>query len=138
MASLVKKFVKPPLTNLMKTIPLEVQERVFTNQQLGLIADHVLEWPHKARGLGLSESEIEDIREDNKFSTRLQKCAMLTKWAEKYGDRANLKELVSIAKQNHWDTKFIQNMCRELGYIGKQRGMDANFFGNTLVHREGP
>ena len=122
MAFLRKKFVKPPLTNLMKTIPQDVQERVFTSKQLVLIADHVLEWPLKARGLGLSESEIENISEDHKGNTRMQKCAMLTKWAEKYGDRANLKELVFIAKQNRWDVKFIRNICRELGYTGKQKG----------------
>lgn len=69
--SSVESHEEAPLTNLMKSIPPEVQERIFTHQQLNMIADQLLEWPHKAVGLGLSESEIEDIKEDHKNSKKL-------------------------------------------------------------------
>ena len=115
------RFIKPPLTNLVKSIPKEVQDRVFTEQQLSLIAYHVLDWRHKALGLGLSASEIDNIRGDN-HSTQMQKCAMMIRWARKCGDKANLRELIRLMRLNHWDPSFILNICKELGYE-KQKGI---------------
>ena len=113
---MVKKFAKPPLTTLVKTIPNEVQEKAFTDTQLAMIADQLLIWPHKAVGLGLSESEIENIKEDHKTSNQLQKIALMMKWAKMNGDQANLKELIRVSKLNRWDAKFIRKICKELGY----------------------
>ena len=119
----VKKFTKrkPPLTNLMRSIPAELQEKAFTEQQLSLIADQLLEWPHKAIGMGLSESDIENIKEDHKNSNKWQKIAMMLRWAELNGDGANLKTLFRISKSNDWEPKFFRKICEALGY-GKQRG----------------
>ena len=114
------RFIKPPLTNLVKSIPKEVQDRVFTDQELSLIAHHVVNWRHKALGLGLSDGEIDTIKGDS-HSTQMQKCDMMRRWARKCDDKANLRELIRLTRLNHWESSFIQNVCKEFGY-GKQKG----------------
>ena len=49
-------------------IPDEILDGQLTFRDLTVISKHILEWSDKARVLGLSESEIENIREDNKNS----------------------------------------------------------------------
>jgi hypothetical protein len=91
----------------------EVLDRRLSSRELTIISKHVLVWPDKARLLGLSESEIEDIREDNKNSNEQQKSAMMRRWGEKYGDMATLGSLLDIAKKNGWSV-FIREVCAEM------------------------
>ena len=96
-------------------IPDEILDRRLTFRELAIISKHILEWPDKARVLGLSESEIENIREDNKNSYEQQKSAMMRKWGEKYGEMATLGSLLDIAERRGW-TKYIHDVCKEWGY----------------------
>ena len=96
-------------------IPDEILDGQLTFRDLTVISKHILEWSDKARVLGLSESEIENIREDNKNSHEQQKSAMMRKWGEKYGEKATLKSLLDIAEHHGW-TKFIHDVCKEWGY----------------------
>ena len=121
------KFTKPPLTNLMRSIPADIIEKVFTELQLSLIADQLLEWPHKAIGLGLSESDVENIKADEN-SNKLQKIAMMMKWAEMNGDEANLKALFRISKSSQWDPKFMRKICKTLGYGKGKSGLRCGVF----------
>ena len=106
------------MPSLLERIPGDALDRPFTDFELSKISEHLLEWIDKAPAFGLSEGEVEDIREDYRTSSRTQKSAMLRRWREKNGDMANLRELVLIAEQNGWQD-FIRNVCLELGYTGK-------------------
>ena len=99
---------------LLERIPGDVLDRPFTDFELSKISSHLLEWTNKAPAFGLSEGEVENIREDNRYSHGTQKTAMLRRWKEKNGDRANLRGLVLIAEQNGWQV-FIRNVCRDYG-----------------------
>ena len=94
-------------------IPDEVLGRQFTDHQLADIAKHLLEWEEKAPAFGLSEGEIEDIKEDHKYSHKSQKLSMLRRWKELYGEDANLRNLVIIAEREGWK-RFLQAVC--MGY----------------------
>ena len=116
MSSLSKKFLKPPLTGLLKEIPSEDLDRSFTDIELHKIASVMLQWKDKAVCLGLSDSEIEDIESDNHRKSNLQKFALMKKWREKYGPEATLRELLRVSSQHGW-TKFACTVCKELGHI---------------------
>ena len=103
------------MPSLLKRIPGDVLDRPFTDSELSKISSHLLEWTNKAPAFGLSKGEVEDIREDNKYSHLAQKTAMLRRWKEINGGMANLRELASIAEQNGWQ-EFIRNVCQELDY----------------------
>lgn len=115
MATLLKKFAKPPISKILKRVPQERLDKEFTERELAAISRYVLEWQAKASALGLTEGEIEDIREDHRNSNEVQKIAMLRRWAQKYGDKATLRELILISGRNKWK-KFIHQVCKELGY----------------------
>ena len=103
------------MPSLLERIPGDALDRPFTDFELSKISSHLLEWTNKAPAFGLSEGEVENIREDNRYSHGTQKTAMLRRWKEKNGDGANLRELVLIAEQNGWQ-EFIRNVCQELDY----------------------
>ena len=105
-----------PSLTLLERIPGDALDRPFTDFELSKISKHLLEWIDKAPAFGLSKGEVEDIREDYRTSSRTQKSAMLRRWKEINGDRANLRELVLIAERNGWE-EFIRNVCRELGHL---------------------
>ena len=98
-------------------IPRRELKQRLSNVDLTKISKHLLRWPDKARILGLTESEVEDIREDYRNSNELQKSAMMRRWGEKNGGRANLKVLLAIAERHGW-TEFIRDVCKERGYVG--------------------
>ena len=92
-AVLKKGYVKPPYSKLLKRIQPEVLDKRFTNEELGIIARQVVNWEEKARGLGLTDSEIDDIRNDYHRNSSMQKSAMMSKWKHKNGFKANLENL---------------------------------------------
>lgn len=96
---LKKGFVKPPLTKLLKKIKPEALNRRFTDEELGVIAGQILEWEDKARGLELTEVEIEDIQNDYRKS-RMQKAAVMRRWKEKMAFKATLRELIQISRRH--------------------------------------
>ncbi len=98
---------------LLECIPKEDLDRELTGEELASFAKHLVDWPEKARGLGLEESDIDEIRED-KNKSRLRKRAVLRRWKEIYGDRATLRELIRIAEQKGW-RNFVDKVGRELG-----------------------
>lgn len=116
MAALMKRFVKPPLTRLLKNIPSEVLDKPLTDKELSIIAQLMLEWQVKAVSFGVEESEIESIREDHKNSNEMQKLTMMRRWREKCGDQATLRELIMISRRKGWN-KFIHKVCQELGHL---------------------
>ena len=116
MASVVRRFVKPPTVKLLKGIPQQDLVKPLSDKQLSVIAHEVLEWQAKAIDLGLSEGEIENIREDHKNSHLLQKITMLRTWRAKNGDRATLRKLIMVSQKHGWSSKFIKSVCKKLNY----------------------
>ena len=112
----MKKFVKPPLTNLLNRIPQDVLDRPLTDLQLVTISKHVLKWKAKASALGLSAGAIESIREDYKNDHDMQKITMMRKWGQMCGEKACLRQLIYTSTQHNWKTTFIKGVCREMGY----------------------
>lgn len=123
MTAFMKKFVKPPLTDLMKRIPTERLDKQLSQQELAMISTHLLKWPSKAVWFGLSESDIENIREDNRSDHERRKMVMMEKWARRYGDKATLRELIQISRHHEWGKKFINKVCGEFGYSKGQCGI---------------
>ena len=80
-------------------------------KDLAALSALVEEWPNKARVLGFSETDIEDIIVDN-ATNRLRKSAMMVKWGEMQGDKATLGNLLAIAKQNDW-RELIKGINKE-------------------------
>ncbi len=83
-------------------------DRELTERDLASISLHLVNWPDKARDLGLSEGEIDNIRNDH-HSTQEQKRAMLRRWRDVYADRATFRELRRIAEQCRWGNDFMKN-----------------------------
>ena len=103
------------MASVLEIIPEEVLDKPFTDADLPIMAKHLLEWQEKAAAFGLSEGEIEDIREDHKGSNRIQKLVLLRRWKERNGDRANLRYLFTMAERYHWDD-FVDGVSGEWGY----------------------
>ena len=99
----------------MQSIPDDALDTPLTEQQLAKISRSLSQWQVKGIILGLTEGEIEDIREDYR-TNEMQKVAMLRKWAKKNGDQATLRLLIKMACQNDWE-KFARSLCKSLGYI---------------------
>ena len=104
----------------LQSVPNQVLDGELSDSQLALVSTHLVDWPEKARGLGLSEGDIDDIREDNKNHNRAQKSAMMRRWKELYGDRATLRNLAEIAEKNVWEESFIYDVLRTLGHDVEQ------------------
>jgi hypothetical protein len=105
---------------LLRKISDEDLDRRFTDVQLAFIGQYVLEWEEKAGMFGLSAGDIEDIREDNKYSHKSQKLAMLRSWKEQSGEEANLRNLVKMAENNKWKNlgkRFLLAASIEWGYL---------------------
>lgn len=109
-------FVKPPLSSLLKKIPSYVLDQRLTEEELATIGQQVLEWELKAPYLGLSETDIEDIKRSNEGFLKFQKVRMMWMWAQKKADEATLRELLRICMQQRWK-KFAYKVCRALGHI---------------------
>ena len=116
MASLLKKFAKPPLTDLLKKISSEVLDRQLTDEELCVIAEQMVNWEKKAYCLGLSKTEVQDLEKDHKHSNQRQRIEMLMKWKEKNAYKATLGELLRCSSQHGWST-FGYSICKELGHF---------------------
>ena len=127
MASLLKKFAKPPLAGLLKKIPSKELNKQLTDEELRIIAKQMMHWEDKAPYLGLSKIEIEDIEKDYKHSNQRQRIEMLMKWKENKAYQATLGEILRCASQHGWTT-FGRSICKELGHLkeGKKACMEAN------------
>ena len=109
---------------LLESIPAEVLDGQFTDAQLADIAKHLLEWEEKAPAFGLTEGEVEDIKQDNKYSHRSQKLSMLRRWRELCGGEANLRNLVTMAERKGWNDLLnnFRALCIEWDYVEEDEG----------------
>ena len=96
-------------------IPDELLVKQLTPGELTAASSHLVEWPEKARLLGFTSAEIENITKDNEFSLEQQKEVMMRKWGKKYGEMATLGGLLEIAERNGW-IEFYQDVCSEWGF----------------------
>ena len=108
---------------LLKSIPIDELEKPLTSRQIAKISKSLSKWQLNGSILGLTEVEMEDIREDHKYSNEMQKVAMLRRWAQIYGPQATLRNLIEASCQNGQE-KFATNFCKSLGYISDKNGMD--------------
>ena len=106
---------------LLRSVPEDDLGERLTEQRLAKISRSLSEWQFKGSILGLTEGEIEDIREDHKNSNEMQKVAMLRRWAKINGPQATLRNLIETSCQNGLE-KFARDVCVNLGYISKQNG----------------
>ncbi len=83
--------------------------------QLSRISRLITQWEAKAYLLGLSEVEIEDIKQDYQHN-EMRRVAMLRKWASKCGDQATLRTLIEVSVENSW-ISFITSVCSSSGYV---------------------
>ena len=109
------------MKRLLRSVPVGDLDEQLTGQRLAKISKSLLDWQFKGCNLGLTEGEMEDIREDYKNSNEMQKVAMLRRWAKINGPQATLRNLIEVSCQNGLD-KFARDVCVSLGYISKQNG----------------
>ena len=96
----------------------EVLDKPFRDEELVRIAlKCLMNWKTKAPAFGLSETDIENINVDNTCNEE-KKIAMMRRWKEIYGDKATLRELISISEKNGY--KLATEVCKELGFSRKQ------------------
>ena len=91
----------------------------LTEIELAKISRHAKAWELKGCALGLTEVEVEDIKEDYK-SNEMRRIAMLRKWGKKYGNKATLRSLIEISMDNSWNS-FIEDVCASFGYIKRRK-----------------
>ena len=106
--------------NWRDALPADLLERPLGTQDLTRISEFLLEWPNKARLLGLTDSEVENIREDNS-TNELRKSAVLRRWSRKFGEEATLEGLLEIADRNGWGN-FIRSVCELYGLEVREEG----------------
>ncbi len=101
---------------LLKSIKPAALDKPFTNADLSIIARLVVEWEDKARGLGLTEAEIDNIQNDFYRNSKMQKAAMMRTWKKKMAFKATLRELIAISGKHKW-RQFIYKVCEALDCI---------------------
>ena len=101
--------------SLLDSIPAETLDRELAEVELASISNHLVNWPDKARDLGLSNGEIDTIKNDHHQDTKGQKRAMMRRWKEVYVDKATLRQLLRIAEKKGW-VNFTREAMKELGY----------------------
>ena len=106
---------------------LSTEDRELTETELASISRHLVEWPDKARDLGLSEGDIDNIKNDCS-TTKQQKRAMMRRWKQMYGDRASLRELARTAVRKGWEEKFTVDVAKEMGSYGADKEGMLNLF----------
>ncbi len=94
--------------------------------QLSRISRLITQWEAKAYLLGLSEVEIEDIKQDYQHN-EMRRVAMLRKWASKFGDKSTLRTLIEVSVENNW-ISFIRSVCSSLGYVEEHTGYGKWFY----------
>ncbi len=104
--------------SLLKVVqPSGDLDQHLNDLQLAKISKLGTQWETKACLLGLSEVEIEDIKQDYQ-GNEMRRVAMLRRWASKFGDKATLRTLIEVSVDNDWIT-FIRSVCSCLGYIAE-------------------
>ncbi len=109
------------LSDLLRVIPTQVLQEPLADVKLAKISSNILAWPIKGSAFGLTPGEIEDIKEDHKNSNKMQKVAMLRRWAQKNGDQATLRLLLEILCEYHCEEEAKQ-VCECLGYPISMKG----------------
>ena len=102
--------------SLIDSLSKEDLDRELTEAELASIAKHLVEWPDKARDLGLSEGDIDDIKHDH-HSSKEQKRATMRRWKTINGNRATLRKFVLTAEQSGWEEKVSCDILKQLGYL---------------------
>ncbi len=97
----------------------ELDNRI-SDIQLSGISRLITQWEAKANLIGLTEVEIEDIKQDYQHN-EMRRVAMLRKWASKFGDKATLRTLIEVSVENDW-IMFITSVCSSLGYVEEHAG----------------
>ena len=92
----------------------------LSDLKLAKVSKLITQWENKAYLLGLTEVEIEDIKQDYQ-GNEMRRVAMLRKWASKFGDQATLRTLIEVSVENGW-ISFIRSVCSSLGYTYKETG----------------
>ena len=113
----------------LHSVPDEALDRELSDFEIASISQYFVDWPVKARDLGLDDGDIDNIQRNHQDSYRLQKAVMLRRWKELFGERATLRELVRTAEQRRWGRKFIHDVIEELGY---------HMEGNLIVSQASP
>ncbi len=108
-------------SEILSSIPLEVIDKPLKENQLAKISKKLLEWQVKGSLFGLSEGEMEDIKEDYKHSNEMQKVAMLRMWAKKHGDQATLRFLIETSYESDCEV-FAKKAVESLGYLHSDKG----------------
>ncbi len=98
----------------------------FSDIQLSRISRLITQWEAKANLLGLTEVEIEDIKQDHQ-GNELRRVAMLRKWASKFGDKATLRTLIEVSVENNW-ISFVRSVCSSLGHMKEHTGYGKWFY----------
>ena len=100
--------------DLQKYLSSEEPDQPLTGIAISALAKHMLDWQTKATVLGLSEVEMEDIKE-NYDTNNMRKVALLRRWKEKYGHEATLGYFLAIAKQNEWMEELFLGVRKKRG-----------------------
>ena len=74
-----------------------IPQESVCNELLLSVASYIVKWEELAPRFGLTDSEMEEIRQDNR-SYRSQKVAFLRKWKQKLGLRATIDRLVDTLR----------------------------------------
>ena len=108
-------FKKPSLAELISP---EILDKPLRDEELVRIAlKCLMNWETKAPAFGLSETDVENIDVDYRYNEE-KKIAMMRRWKKIYGDKATLRELISISEKNGY--KLAKKACKELGFSSKQ------------------
>ncbi len=113
-----RRALKERLLNVVQ--PRADLDNNLSDLKLAKVSKLITQWENKAYLLGLTEVEIEDIKQDYQHN-EMRRVAMLRKWASKLGDQATLKTLIEVSVENGW-ISFITSVCSSLGYTYKDTG----------------
>ena len=73
---------------------MAIPQETVCSDLLNEVASHIVNWEPLAPGFGLTDSEIEEIQQDNIGKYHCQKVTFLRKWKQKLGRRATINQLM--------------------------------------------
>lgn len=77
----------------------EILRKVVGDREIADIAKKIVSWEEFSPYLGISEAEVQEIKDDYSES-RLRKSRMLKIWRTNNGDRATYENLIKAAKES--------------------------------------
>ena len=83
------------LTDICKSVPDQVLEKLIPISILDDVAYHLKDWEELAPYICLSEPEQKEIKNDYDKQYRFQKRQALRRWRENLGDNATVKTIIS-------------------------------------------